>query len=208
MIVISWVASTLLGSVELFMGRTEEVAACGQTLTSCSEHWQKDRLRLMYDMVNLVLTYVLPLAVLTFTYTVVGRRLWGRSMPGNADFTRDMTQERAKRKVIKMLVTIVLTFALCWLPLHIYHLLGSVASHVLLKNTESTFALYFSIHWVAMANSFLNPIIYGFLNDGFRADVRRVFRRCGPWKESIKPKGRYRGRLSLQSSLNTTRTTT
>ncbi|XP_041485524.1 substance-K receptor-like [Lytechinus variegatus] len=208
MIVISWVASILLGSVELFMARTTKYDFCGQLVTICSEHWQSDGMRLMYDMVNVVLVYVVPLIVLTFTYTVVGMRLWGRSMPGNADFTRDMTQERAKRKVIKMLVTIVLTFALCWLPLHIYQLLGNVARKMLLANPSSTFPLFFTIHWLAMANSFINPIIYGFLNDGFRADIRRVFRRCGPWKESIKPKGRYQGRLSLQSSLNTTRTTT
>ena len=67
-----------------------------------------------------------------------------------------------------MLVTIVLTFALCWLPLHLYMLLGNVARQVLVDNPSSTFPLFFTIHWLAMANSFINPIIYGFLNDGFR----------------------------------------
>ena len=100
MIILSWVFSLALGSVELFMARTEDTIMCGQLVTTCQEQWHDNGLRLMYDIVNVVLVYFLPLIVIGFTYTVVGLRLWERSMPGNADFTRDMTQERAKRKVI------------------------------------------------------------------------------------------------------------
>ena len=32
-------------------------------------------------------------------------------------------------------------------------------------------AMYYTVHWLAMSNSFVNPIIYGFLNDSFRVSV-------------------------------------
>lgn len=52
-----------------------------------------------YTMVIFCATFAVPLLSLAYTYTCVGRRLWLRASPGNADPTRDLAQLRAKRKV-------------------------------------------------------------------------------------------------------------
>jgi hypothetical protein len=49
-------------------------------------------------MVIFFTTFAVPMLSLTFTYTCVGRRLWLRESPGNADPTRDLAQLRAKKK--------------------------------------------------------------------------------------------------------------
>ncbi|KAH3861889.1 hypothetical protein DPMN_024842 [Dreissena polymorpha] len=75
-----------------------------------------------------------------------------------------------------MLVIIVALFVLCWLPLQTFFLVlnfaGPTHDHTSLNLT------YFICHWVAMSNSFVNPIVYGTLNDSFRADVSVIFCKC------------------------------
>lgn len=73
-----------------------------------------------------------------------------------------------------MLVTIVILFVLCWLPIHIhtfivwfYPIEFHEFQHYIL------FVLSFFIcHWLAMAHSFLNPIIYGFMSENFKVKLR------------------------------------
>lgn len=98
-------------------------------------------------------------------------------------------------QVTKMLVTLVVVFALCWLPLHLFTLILDLAPQLLDKiKTQSDerlfLGIYYFCHWLAMANSFANPIIYCFLNDSFRVSVLKrfflwpFFRVNGPWLPS------------------------
>lgn len=110
-IVIIWVISLGLSSVQLVVGRTVpglEVTP-GVWTADCVEVWPEPRetWRTCYTFFILVLTYVLPLIILSFTYGFVGCRLWQRTAPGNADVTRDMNQLRSKLKVSDMAVQFV-----------------------------------------------------------------------------------------------------
>nr|XP_006817369.1 PREDICTED: neuropeptide Y receptor type 5-like [Saccoglossus kowalevskii] len=75
--------------------------------------------------------------------------------------------------VIKMLVIIVVMFAVCWLPVHIFRVI-TLFYPWLYDNFEyqDTMRLVNAgILWFAMAHSFVNPFIYGFLNDSFRNEA-------------------------------------
>ena len=66
---------------------------------------------------------------LGYCYSVIGKELWGSSdalkmMSRNA--FRQPAIERAiekKRKIVKMSLTVVALFAICWLPYHIYFII-------------------------------------------------------------------------------------
>ena len=68
-------------------------------------------------------------------------------------------------QIVKMLVTIVVLFALCWLPLHIFFF---VLTFFEKEHHPSLTLTYFICHWIAMSNSFVNPIVYSLLNDSYR----------------------------------------
>jgi len=74
-----------------------------------------------------------------------------------------------------MLVIVVTLFAVCWLPLHIFTLVmdfnPQLNSEGQPEPSSAGVAIYTAVHWLAMSNSFVNPIIYGFLNDSFRVSV-------------------------------------
>ncbi|XP_013406182.1 RYamide receptor-like [Lingula anatina] len=179
-VAIIWVLAAGLSSMQIALFRTytngrREV--CRETFPEPQADF-----RLAYTVFIFTTTYVVPLVVLACSYYRVGRTLWERTTPGNADEFRDKMQMRSKRKVIKMLVTVVAVFAVCWLPLHLFYLVSDIKPDIFESFTASHgqiyYGVFFACHWLAMANSFANPFIYGFLNDTFRANLLYLCLRC------------------------------
>ena len=82
-------------------------------------------------------------------------------------------------QVTKMLMTIVLLFMLCWLPIQLFILVVDLAPSLVeqiytLTDEYIYLAVFIMCHWLAMANSFMNPIIYCFLNENFRVTVKHL----------------------------------
>ncbi|KAH7983891.1 hypothetical protein HPB52_015039 [Rhipicephalus sanguineus] len=81
-----------------------------------------------------------------------------------------------------MLATVVLMFAVCWLPIHLMNLILYFDRAAMQPDTAEQEYLYiaafFSCHWFSMANSFVNPIIYCFMSDNFRVDLRQLMMTC------------------------------
>ncbi|KAK2817068.1 hypothetical protein Q5P01_025259 [Channa striata] len=129
----------------------------------------------MYHIIVTVLVYVLPLAVMGITYTIVGLTLWGGEIPGDSSDNYH-GQLQAKRKVVKMMIIVVVTFALCWLPYHIYFIVTGLNKR--LSTWKYIQQVYLSVLWLAMSSTMYNPIIYCCLNSRFRAGFKRAFRWC------------------------------
>ncbi|KAF7200834.1 tachykinin receptor 1a [Nothobranchius furzeri] len=129
----------------------------------------------MYYVCVAILIYFLPLLVMGCAYLVVGLSLWASEIPGDSS-DRYKEQLTAKRKVVKMMIVVVCTFALCWLPYHVYFLLHQFFPEM----SEEAFIqqVYLAIMWLAMSSTMYNPIIYCCLNDRFRAGFRQAFRCC------------------------------
>lgn len=127
----------------------------------------------MYQVAVFCLIYVLPLLVIGCAYTFIGMTLWASEIPGDSS-DRYHEQVVAKRKVVKMMIVVVCTFAICWLPYHIYFLLQTLSY----TNQKFYQQLYLAIMWLAMSSTMYNPIIYCCLNDRFRIGFKHVFRWC------------------------------
>uniref|UniRef100_A0A8D3D3F8 Neuromedin-K receptor n=1 Tax=Scophthalmus maximus TaxID=52904 RepID=A0A8D3D3F8_SCOMX len=129
----------------------------------------------MYHIIVMVLVYMLPLVVMAITYTIVGVTLWGGEIPGDS-CDNYHGQLRAKRKVVKMMIIVVVTFALCWLPYHVYFIVMGLNKR--LNKKKYIQQVYLSVLWLAMSSTMYNPIIYCCLNSRFRAGFKRAFRWC------------------------------
>ncbi|NXX53871.1 NK1R protein, partial [Scopus umbretta] len=128
-----------------------------------------------YHFCMTILIYFLPLLVIGCAYTVVSLTLWASEIPGdNSD--RYHEQVSAKRKVVKMMIIVVCTFALCWLPYHIYFTLQYFNSEWYQQKFIQQ--VYLAIMWLAMSSTMYNPIIYCCLNDRFRVGFKHAFRWC------------------------------
>ena len=102
LIVTIWICSVALSSVQFKVAQTVEFSS-GQMV--CEEEWPSLNARRTYTVFVFVLTYLIPLLILSITYSIVGILLWKRTTPGNRDHARDMHQLRSKRKVCIYIIT-------------------------------------------------------------------------------------------------------
>ncbi|KAG8447620.1 hypothetical protein GDO86_014939 [Hymenochirus boettgeri] len=144
------------------------------------------------DLATFVLLYVLPLIVISITYTMVAKKLWLRNAIGDITMEQYYAHRRKKKMTLKMLMLVVVVFAVCWFPLNCYLVLMS--SKVISSNN----ALYFAFHWFAMSSTCYNPFIYCWLNESFRSELKAllcVCRRRGPSQshalQSVSPPFRH-----------------
>ncbi|KAF4525103.1 hypothetical protein B566_EDAN006325 [Ephemera danica] len=123
-----------------------------------------------YNVFFMVLTYVLPICSMTYTYVRVGIELWGSQSIGECT-QRQLENIRSKRRllfllkivfVVKMMMVVVLIFVVCWLPFHVYFILTSHLPEI--TNWTYIQEVYLAIYWLAMSNSMYNPIIYCWMN--------------------------------------------
>ncbi|XP_071128881.1 QRFP-like peptide receptor [Mytilus edulis] len=173
MIAVIWIVSITFNVVQF-----KVVQARHNNLTQileCVEDWNDNTLytRRAYTLFILFITLIIPLATLSVTYSIVGCILWRRKMPGQVNEARDQQHNKATRQIVKMLITIVTLFGLCWIPLHAFILTLDFNSDLLQRPDLMPViqTIYFVVHWIAMSNSFVNPIIYTFMNASFRNDL-------------------------------------
>ncbi|KAG8507388.1 Substance-K receptor [Galemys pyrenaicus] len=152
--------------------------------TKCLVAWPEDsggKKLLLYHLVLIVLIYFLPLVVMFFAYSVIGFTLWRRGVPGHEAHGANLRHLQAK-KFVKTMVLVVVTFAICWLPYHLYFILGNIQKDIYCHKFIQQ--VYLALFWLAMSSTMYNPIIYCCLNHRFRSGFRLAFP-CCPWVTPI-----------------------
>ncbi|XP_045425279.1 substance-K receptor isoform X1 [Lemur catta] len=152
-----------------------------QGATKCVVAWPEDsggKTLLLYHLVVIALIYFLPLVVMFVAYSVIGLTLWRHAVPGHQAHGANLRHLQAKKKFVKTMVLVVVTFAVCWLPYHLYFILGSFQKDIYCHKFIQQ--VYLALFWLAMSSTMYNPIIYCCLNRRFRSGFRLAFR-CCPW---------------------------
>ena len=125
-----------------------------------------------YTLLFLVFCYVVPLVTIATLYLITGVRLWKSTVPGQHS-ELEMERIRAtRRKPTKMLITIVIVFSLCWLPLQAAEVLWRFAPKVYW--TLIPYKVAVVLPWFGIANSAINPFIYPIFCEKFRLEFRRI----------------------------------
>ncbi|NWQ88866.1 NK1R protein, partial [Burhinus bistriatus] len=171
---IIWLLAFLLAFPQGYYSVMEELPGRLVCLVQWPEHSTNMHGK-TYHFCMTILIYFLPLLVIGCAYTVVGITLWASEIPGDSS-DRYHEQVSAKRKVVKMMIIVVCTFALCWLPYHIYFTLQYFNPEWYLQKFIQQ--VYLAIMWLAMSSTMYNPIIYCCLNDRFRVGFKHAFRWC------------------------------
>lgn len=130
--------------------------------------------------------YVVPLLLVCVLYGLMIRRLMHGVLPGangsgirSFSAAKNAERTRGKRRVTRLVLVVVVVFAVCWLPLQLVLVVQFVIQYPD-EETEHTGLVVMKIAFSCLAymNSCVNPILYAFLSDNFRKSVRRV---TGDW---------------------------
>ncbi|CAH1635702.1 unnamed protein product [Spodoptera littoralis] len=175
-----WCASALLALPSLLYSDTYKKQYVNGDREICFIKWPdgsypSSRTDYVYNLLFLAVTYVVPMSVMVWAYARMSAALRGRAI---GECTHHQMQVvRAKRKVVRMFVLVVMVFALCWLPYHAYFVL--TYHYQSLASAPFAQHIYLFFYWLAMANSMFNPLIYYWMSNKFRIYFRMVL--CWCW---------------------------
>lgn len=135
----------------------------------CEETWSKLYQR-SYTLFIFAFQYVIPFTIISLAYVKIGLQL--RRNQKNLTAAH-RAQDRDVEKVVKMMVVVVLIFAVCMLPNHILWLLSDFNDDF--KSGRKVLV------WGEMliyANSCTNPIVYSICIEEFRVAFKAYITKC------------------------------
>ena len=174
-IIIVWLCAALVSSVYLYKYKTEMDE--GGTVQYCYEQWHENE-----EMNNtffkaevilkVVLTYAVPLVAMAILYFLIARFLWRRKPPVSVNQQAYNNQIRKRQTVIKMLITVVTVFAVCWFPVHVSHIMPEFYQDEYSDIPEVLKWLFF---WLAHANAAIHPWLFIAFGEHLRRGTNEIY---------------------------------
>ena len=148
----------------------------------CIFKWPSPVFPVIYNIMDIVLLYVLPLAIISFTYLRITREINASSvlhkrLSKSARVRRDDELKRVKQntRTKKLLTPLVVVFTITMLPINAFRVailcLQSFAQHRL-------FLIFYNICVIGVVlNSVADPIIYSIVTKDFLSQLKSMFSR-------------------------------
>ncbi|XP_034826219.1 orexin/Hypocretin receptor type 1-like [Maniola hyperantus] len=204
-ILIIWVLSLLFNVPEFVVLQVQQRVQLrfnAQYFMQCTSTWS-DKSDLKWHIIKALFLYTFPLLLMMIAYCQIVRVLWrSDNIPGHTEShklcppasgqnnwlaaSRRTTpsihanastegQLRSRRKAAKMLVAVVVMFAVCYFPVH---LLSVLRVAFVVQQTEIMTCIALISHVMCYANSAVNPLIYNFMSGKFRREFHKSYFKC------------------------------
>uniref|UniRef100_A0A8C4URI1 G-protein coupled receptors family 1 profile domain-containing protein n=1 Tax=Falco tinnunculus TaxID=100819 RepID=A0A8C4URI1_FALTI len=161
----AWFLAALL-TLPSFIFRTTRSDAFSEKTTCVLDYTAVGRHQQVTELVTAVTRFVcgflVPFVVITACYGLLLARVHSKG------FARS-------RKAIKLILVVIISFFVCWLPYHVVGLIlaSSTPRSALFKGAQEADPV---VAGVAYINSCVNPIIYVVMGQGFKDKVQRSWR--------------------------------
>ncbi|XP_072167527.1 G-protein coupled receptor 54-like [Diadema setosum] len=129
----------------------------------------------MYTVFSAFELYVIPLAIIMACYVQILLQVWQKTSGGTESAQAHARALRRKKKITRMVFIVVILFALCWAPIHIFNILDIAARDFLLRDHIAAAWLKIFFLTLAYANSCINPFVYAFTTTSFKKYFKTVF---------------------------------
>ncbi|XP_044155392.1 gastrin/cholecystokinin type B receptor-like [Bufo gargarizans] len=183
MIMVVWLFSSGLCVPLLFMNRTQNLVLFPGELAVvvCTESWPSLNMKLIYNFLLFCTLYVFPVLFNLLICFLTSRRLWGSgdAVIDNNSWSMSGSRLKARKKIAKMVVALVLLFTVSWLPLYVVDIWIDInMSHTLsgeaLGHLQHDWILQVRpfAQWLGLTNSTLNPLCYCFVGNLYRSAKR------------------------------------
>lgn len=200
MVAVIWTVSIILALPYGIYSKTREMNFYVERVLRCVSSYPSETFEQYLTVVTIILQYIAPLTVIAVTYGRIVRRIWERTEIGAVTAYQHACRSKHKKKSIKMLMLVVIVFAICWMPLNLYHILTDLHPDTETFHYDTT--AFFVCHWIAISSTCYNPFIYCWLNEAFRAEIKAVFRCCCPVEISIYPRDHKMDSVSQSDSMS------
>ena len=128
--------------------------------------------------------YLIPLCFLALCYSLIGLRVWSRSVAGIRGSKAERNINRSKIRIVRMLVTVTVFFACSWLPLYCVRMRILFGPTLVGQARSVTKKIIIPMaQWLGSANSCMNPFIYCYFRS-VSTCTYNVDRRC--WSRGLR----------------------
>lgn len=169
-IFLTWLIPTLFASPMLFyadlMG-DKDFTTCSLTDVEVMKIW--------YAVLAGI--FATTLVAMLALYTAIGVKLWRRKFPdvtGDVRQRAELRREKRNRDIFKMLITLVVTFYVCSLPIIILQLSLAFGFYEVIQVHHGLFIATFLL----FLNGVINPMIYFKFNKRFRDVFKGFLPKC------------------------------
>lgn len=172
-----WILETIFNAVILWEDETavEYCDTAKSNFTLCYDKYPLEKWQIRFNFVRTCVGYMIPLVIIMACNQKVYKAVKQNQATGNSE----------KKRIIKLLVSITLTFILCFTPFHVMLLIRSVLEHDVSldermfdrnKPGKQSYKIYRITVALTSLNCVADPILYCFVTETGRSDMWNVFR--------------------------------
>ncbi|XP_045210936.2 QRFP-like peptide receptor [Mercenaria mercenaria] len=198
--VVVWCVSAASTIPYAFFYDTLQVSACKEIdeedkIVCVQQHHQITKK--VFDIwVSMFVLFYGPFLFMSILYGIICYKLWAQRPVGAMSQRTYDVRLKLKRKAIKMLITVVFIFIICWSPLLLFNVIAN-ANHVPTNVNSLNWRSF--LQCLALSSTCWNPLVYAFMNEKFRKAFRTLLT-CR--KAQIQPVLEHR--MSTESRKTTT----
>ncbi|CAA92126.2 G-protein coupled receptors family 1 profile domain-containing protein [Caenorhabditis elegans] len=133
----------------------------------CSEDWSNAEFRSIFGIVVMILQFILPFVLIAISYIKIWLFLNSRQ-----SMTERKSDIKRKKRLLRMLIVMVVIFAICWFPFNLLNCLRDLKLDNFMRGYFSF--VFLSVHLMSMTATAWNPILYAFMNETFREEFAKV----------------------------------
>ena len=171
---LTWMSSFAVASPMFYVMHVQNVDGA----LYCMENWEplfdnhsspKD-----YTLALFFSLYVCPLATIGILYSFIVFKVWVRTVPGHTTAHNQLHEIETRKKILKICITVVFIFALCWLPFYVYLILNFLGANN--NGCGAPEYVAFLGLFFGHANSAINPFIYIIFNSDYRKGLKKALK--------------------------------
>ncbi|XP_012872534.1 PREDICTED: psychosine receptor [Dipodomys ordii] len=169
-----WILESIFNAVILWKDETsvEYCDAEKSNFTLCYDKYPLEKWQINLNLFRTCTGYVIPLA----TIMVCNQKVYQAVRHNQA------TENSEKVRIIKLLISITLTFVLCFTPFHVMVLIRCILEREVNfddhKSGKQTFTMYRITVALTSLNCVADPILYCFVTETGRSDMWNILKSC------------------------------
>ena len=173
MIILSWVVSAAIHAPYFYIFKLFEFNSEVYCIASWEPAFEEPSTGKFYITFLCISVILIPFTLLAGIYTVIVSILIRQRNHLRDAVRGGIIRDKMNRNVLKMAVTIVVIFAICWAPLNINLLLLTF-----FRKSQNAWctppAFAFTAEFLVIANAAINPFVYFGFVENYRRNLKRV----------------------------------